>query len=152
MAEIYFEASDWDEWIDGLGQAADLFMLEVDKALAKIGEEIVVAAKAKAQSEGSDSIPPTIEIAGAMPGAVMIDAGSEKVALAALWEKGNKGASSRSDTFRHPVFATGPRNTWTWTTQKRHPFMRPAIRSIRKQISQELHDAWDRGFAPLKLR
>jgi len=90
------------------------------RGLRAAGELIAVEARARA-SEHSTTIPATIKtrVAGAT---VSVQAGSNTVPIAALFEEGNTGGKSgkKSGTFRHPVFG---RNDDPWVSQPMHPYL-----------------------------
>ena len=76
-----------------------------------------------------------------------VRAGSADVAIAGLFELGNKGgsrsaASTRRGVFRHPVF--GHRDI-DWPDQPMHPFLRPAeiatMPEIRRTMTRTLTEA-----------
>lgn len=114
------------------GPAASRGMRTAIKAAAEI---VAVEARSIA-SQHSASIPPTIKartyLSGTRTSTASVTAG-KGVALAALYELGNKGRSPDAPTFRHPVFegsSTGLHQTAEWTDQARYPFLLPA--AVRK--------------------
>jgi hypothetical protein len=150
MDEFTFDASSMDALTRDLQESSRRFRGEADKALVEVGALISATAKKVAEGEGSSSIPPTIKVKP-LPGMVAVTAGDTKVPLAALWDLGNRGKGKRKQkTFAHPVFATGPRDTWTWTDQPRHPILTRARTICRPAINELMNRAWDRALAPLK--
>lgn len=95
----------------------------------------IIADRAKENASYSTRIPAAIyakpRFTATSPGAV-VGVSAVKAPEAKVLELGNAG--SRSESFRHPVFATSTnRSDWTWTTQKRQPFLFPALTEKRKE-------------------
>lgn len=143
---FHFEAANLERLSAELTESALKLRGEVDKTVVVVGEEIKAAATTEA-GKHSKSIPPTIK--GEMvPGAYRIRAGGGDVALAVLYELGNRGAGGRrSDSFKHKVFGQD-----VWVEQKRYPFLRPALTAMRRQITKRMEAAWDKALEPLRLR
>lgn len=153
MAEFVFDGTGIEEVIRGLHEAADRVEAETMRTVLEIGEELAETAKGIA-SEHSSSIPGTIRVVP-IPHGVAVRAGSASVPLAALYDLGNQGRGKRKiPTFNHPVYARGPRKQWTWASrkygnaQKRYPFLAPARKLMRKQITARMDQTWERALEP----
>ena len=148
MDEFVFESDGLKDLADDLRFAAVKIRDEIDVTLLKVGEELVEAAKALAEPH-SKKVADTIKLR-AMPGYVVISAGNDETPIAALWELGNKGTHNSARVqgvyFRHPIFGTD-----NWTTQRRFPFLRPALDADRKNITMLMESAWDRALEPYRL-
>lgn len=110
--------------------------------LKAVGEIVAVDARAIA-SENSTTIPPTIKTRVRGVG-VSVIAGGGEVAIAGLFELGNKGggksqSASRSGVFRHPVF--GDRSNWV--EQPMHPFLASAGEKNRAKTDAAVLAALD---------
>ena len=153
--EIVFDGRDLYDLGRNMQSAALRFREELQPTLMEIGEEVKDRAKVNAEAAGSSSIPPTIGVRP-LPGAVGIHAGEPDKPLARLWEMGNirSGRSFRltGETFNHPVFARGPRETWRWTTQARHRFLAPALAENRRDTTRRMEAAWERALRVTGLR
>ena len=87
---------------------------------------------------------------------IVFNAGRPGEPLARLRETGNKGKANSADTrsgyFKHPVFAEGPRNTWTWTKQSMHPFFVSTIEANRdatpRVMREVVEKTWRRSQPP----
>lgn len=107
-------------FVSACRKAAPMVSKGLSKDLSAAGE--IVAAEARSISgQHSQTIPPTIKVRRRVA-TVAVQAGSQDVPLAILYEKGNKGSGSNSRTFRHPVFG----NSRNWVEEPRYPFLRPA--------------------------
>lgn len=143
MPDFEFSGDSLESLSRDLEESAVRFGAEVDKTLVVIGGELKEAAKAEA-SKHSKSIPPTVRM-DASPGFVEIKAGNANTPLAALYELGNKGkGGNKKDTFRHPVFGQD-----VFVEQKRYPFLRPALRLDRRNITKRMNAAQDQALRPL---
>ena len=161
MAEVEITGSALD-LAERFRQAAGLVRVEGTKALAEIGASVAAAAKAEA-SKHSSSIPASIKL---VPGvdSVEIRAGGPTAPLARIYELGNskrsrhgklsfkrnKNAKTGALEFAHPVYATGPRETWAWTTQARYPFLAPARTANRRLMRQRLVGIASESLKPLR--
>lgn len=102
----------------------------------------IVATEAKAiASQHSDSIPPTIHTT--VYGASVAVRAGKGVALAAIYELGNKGSGGRDDgSFRHPVFEQGDdgllQETDAWVDQDRWAFLKPAAEAKGVELEAEI--------------
>lgn len=157
MDEIVFDGHGLKELARDCERAARAVRREVDKTLLEIGAELMQAAKDLA-AKHSATVAGTIKMK-ALPGMVVVSAGSDQVPIAALWEMGNKG--SKRDTarvagvwFRHPVFADPAkgRGEWTWVKQRRFPFLRPAYDLERTWIKKQMDATYDRALGPYRLK
>lgn len=112
---------------------------DVQAELRAIGQ--IVADEGKALVEPySETIPPTIKVRLSYA-TVSVIAGGSSVAIAGLYELGNKGkGGSRSSTFRHPVF--GDRSNWV--EQPRHPFLAPALANKLPEVESRSTATLDR--------
>lgn len=102
--------------------------------MLEVGE--VVASEARViASEHSRSIPPTIAVRVRV-GTVSVVAGGGDLALAGLYELGNRSQGKRDTrpTFRHPLFGNKSR----WYTQPRYPFLRPAARRTAPELEAKI--------------
>ena len=157
MGDFEFDATSLEELTADLFESVARFTVETDRTLVEVGGIVKEAAKKVAEAEGSSSIPPTIKSHPA-PGMVVVTAGTKDVQLAALWELGNQGKSRKLSTFDHPVFPTGPRETWTWTSQakgdsqKKHPFLKRARTLSRRAINGLMNETYERVLEPLGRR
>lgn len=149
MDEFRFEGEGLEELARDLKLAADAVRVEVDRTLVRIGEELKEAAK-KIAERHSQNVADSIRMR-ALPGMVVISAGSDQVPIAALWETGNKGTHdggrAQGVYFRHPVFGQD-----VWVSQRRYPFLRPALDADRLRITRLMEQAWDRALEPYRLQ
>ncbi len=76
--------------------------------------------------EGRAAVADSIVAFARSPKEWNVRAGAEDLALAGLWELGNKNSSRDDRTFRHPVF--GDRNNWV--EQSKWPFFSMALKHI----------------------
>lgn len=142
-----FEAESLQLLARDLRDSAARLRHELTPTLLQVGEDVKQAAKAEAERHSS-KIPPTVKVR-AVPGAVEVHAGGQDVALAALYELGNRGRGGRrKDTFSHPVFG----NSAVWVTQPRYPFLRPALTLLRRQVTKRMEQAWEKALEPMRLR
>lgn len=144
-ASFVFDGQGLDDIVRDLGRAAERVGKEVDVAMLEIGTEITERAKVIAEGH-SKTIASTIEMIPA-PGVITIRAGNEQVAIAALYERGNRGSRVTAKTFRHPVFG----NPNVWVEQPRFPFLRPALAADRRSITKRMEAVWDRALGPYRL-
>lgn len=143
MAEFVFDGSGIEEVIRGLHEAAERVDAETMRTVLEIGGELAAAAKSVA-SEHSSSIPGTIRVVP-IPHGVAVRAGSASVPLAALYDLGNQGRGGRkSKTFKHPVYG----NRSVWVKQDRYPFLAPARKAMRRQITARMDQTWERALEP----
>ena len=154
MDEIVFDASDFDSLARDMRRAASKFRDEVDVTLLEIGTELTAEAKALA-SVHSKTIAGTIKMVPS-PGMITIKAGSEQVAIAALYELGNKGSKITDTTFRHPIFGRWDVQSSTNgndpRVQKRYPFLRPALAADRRGVTKRMEATWDRALEPYRMK
>lgn len=106
---------------------------QLHKMLRVAGELIAEDARAIA-SQYSTTIPATIKVRVSKT-RISVVAGGQGVAIAGLFELGNKGggksqAASARGVFRHPVF--GDRGTWV--NQPMHPYLLKAAAKNQKKI------------------
>lgn len=159
MAEdgVTFDLTQFDDAIRGLRESAERFESTTLDAMDTIGRKFTETAKVVA-SVHSKSIPETIHMYREKHD-IVIQAGSRKVQLAALYELGNRGGKRggrKSPTFAHPVFATGNRKSWTWVPnekkgtpgQKRYPFFAPTRKLLRRWYMTEMEDIWTTSLEP----
>lgn len=151
MDEFIFEGAGLEDLTRDLRAAAKSVQREVDRTLLEIGEELKEAAKEIA-GRHSETVAGSIRMR-ALPGMVVITAGSDDVPIAALWESGNKGgkrdnAHAAGVWFRHPVFG----NSNVWVQQRRYPFLRPALEADRRRITKLMEQTWDRALEPHRLK
>lgn len=144
--EFIFDGTGLDDLARDLRHGAQRVRREIDVTLVEIGAELTAKAKLIA-SRHSKTVAGTIRMR-AVPGAVIIAAGSDQVAIAALWETGNKGSKATDETFRHPVFG----NRSVFVDQQRYPFLRPALTEDRRSITRRMEVTWDRALEPYRLR
>lgn len=78
---------------------------------------------------GSSKIPPTVRITTSGT-TVKVKAGSAELAIAGLFELGNKGNKVSPASFRHPVFG----NREVWRPQKTHPYLAQALAARQGQF------------------
>jgi hypothetical protein len=98
----------------------------------------IVADAAKVNASGvSTTIPPTIKTR-VRSTTVSVVAGGGNVAIAGLFEAGNKGKGAGGGTFRHPVFGTA-----VWVEQPMHPFLYPALVEHQEEVWQGALEALD---------
>jgi hypothetical protein len=90
-------------------------MDDVTAALRDFGE--VIRAGAARRSAWSERIPASGRVESVRAGEVLVVFGGPSAPNAYPFEV--KGV-------RHPVFATGPRDTWTWVPNDWRPFLAPA--------------------------
>jgi hypothetical protein len=148
--EIVFEGHGLEQLARDCRGAARAVRREIDETLLKIGAELLASAKAIA-SEHSSTVAGTIRMK-ALPGMVVIQAGSDAVPIAALWETGNKGSRDTARVtglwFRHPLFG----NREIWVNQRRFPFLRPALDADRSRIKRLMDETYDRALVPYRLK
>ena len=146
---LVFDGAGLDELARDLRAAARDFRRETDRTLAKIGAELYALAKQIA-GEHSSTVAGTIRLR-ALPGMIVISAGSDAVPIAALWELGNKGTHNSGRVqgvwFRHPVFGRD-----VWVNQRRYPFLRPAADYERKSIRKLMDATYDRVLEPYRMK
>jgi hypothetical protein len=145
--EFRFDGADMEDLSRGLVETARRLQVETDVTVAETGGMLRDAAKAIV-GEHSKSIPPTVRMR-MVPGAAIIEAGSEDVPLAVLYEKGNRGKNADKDTFWHWVFGN---KAIPKQPQKRYPFLRPAVTLLRSEIKARMNKAWDRALEPLRMK
>lgn len=150
QASFHFDGNSLDDLAHDLRRAASAFRRETDEALLRIGAELMESAKQIAEQH-SKRVAETIRMR-AIPGMVIVTVGEEDMPIAALWELGNVGqhdtAKVQGVTFRHPVFG----NRDVWVTQRRFPMLRPAQQALRKEITRQMNEAYDRVLEPHRLK
>jgi hypothetical protein len=167
----YIDAKEFRSFARALKLAQPALRRETIRNLRAAGDVIAKDAKAIA-GEYSESIPPTIKttVRGMRVG---IQAGGkgnartafragygtaasnkalrqaeEGIALAGLYELGNKGASNKSSAaaergvFRRPVFGHMDR----WVDQDRHPFLVPAAKKNEAKTQLLVREALDHAM------
>jgi hypothetical protein len=131
----------------------DLHGFNPDKALKKdmrkAGEPVAAEARIIAGAK-SKSIPPTIKV-GTSRRTITVSAGGPGVAIAELMELGNtktgkRAIAPRVGTFRHPVYAKGPRSSWHWVEQKREAFLMPAAEHKGQAVEDVVGDSFIKAF------
>jgi hypothetical protein len=136
------DARDFKAVAKALKKAQPLMRTELLRNLKAAGE--IVAADARViAAEHSTTVTPTIKTQVRGVG-VSVVAGGGEVAIAGLFELGNKGkgksqSASRSGRFRHPVFG----NRSNWVSQPMHPFLAPAGEKNRAKTDAAVLAALD---------
>lgn len=111
---------------------------KVRSRMRRAGAKAVARAKTKAPRLDGDlagSIKLGIDRRG-----VFIRAGGKGAPYAHVFEQPAPGAKGAKQA-RHPVYATGPRRTWTWHPEPQRPFIEPAIEESHDDVAQAIADA-----------
>lgn len=109
---------------------------KVRSRMRRAGAKAVARAK---RHSPSSQISSTIRL-GIDRRGVFIRAGGKGAPFAHVFEQPAHGAGGRRQG-RHPVFADGPRDTWTWVYQPRRAFIEPAIEESHDDVAQAIADA-----------
>lgn len=146
---LRFDGSALSDLAHDLRAAAERFRVYTDETLAKIGVELVEAARVIA-GQHSQTVAGTIRMR-TVPGMVIVTVGNEETPIAALWELGNKGTRDSNQVqgvyFRHPVFGGD-----AWVSQRRFPMLRPAQQALRKEIKRRMDATYDQVLEPYRLK
>ncbi|MEM9611163.1 MAG: HK97-gp10 family putative phage morphogenesis protein [Actinomycetota bacterium] len=121
-----------------LQQAGRSTSRKVRSRMRRVGAKAVERAKSNAprlHGDLADSIKLVIDRRG-----VVIRAGGRNAPYAHVFEQPGRGSAGRKQA-RHPVFARGPRRSWTWHPEPRQAFIEPAIEESRDDVGQALADA-----------
>lgn len=139
-------ANDVEEFVKMFGKIPKELKRELRPGLRAAGR--VVADDAKLRAAWSTKIPRAIRVSVTFVGkrqGVSIVVNRKKAPNARPIEHGG-----RAGTFRHPVYASGPRENWTWRPQRARPFLAPALQAkgddAAKQIKQVVDRVVDRNF------
>jgi hypothetical protein len=116
-----------------------LVAASVRKSLRVSGQ--VIADTAKDNASWSSTIPDSIKVRASGPASVTISAGGKAAPSAKAYEEGRKAYSSNGGgSFNHPVFAHGPRSSWTWVSEDTRPYLRPAALSHLLETREAIRD------------
>jgi hypothetical protein len=167
----YIDAREFRSFARALKLARPALRRETIRNLRAAGDLIAKDAKAIA-GEHSESIPPTIKTQvrgmrvgvqaggkgnaraafnapyGTLTSNKALRQAEEGIALAGLYELGNKGESNKSSAaaergvFRHPVFGHADR----WVDQERHPFLVPAAKKNEAKTQALVREALDKAM------
>lgn len=136
--------------MDGLAKALEDGSKDLTRNLRKdvrkAGEVVRTSAQVLA-AEHSTKIASAIKLSVIQGSRVRITAYGP---LAKMYEVGNQGGGKVVPTFNHPVYARGPRGSWTWVPkekrQHRYPFLLPAWTLRRGQVlilmNAAIADSW----------
>lgn len=120
-----------------------------DAALAKRLQDAaeVIADRARELSSWSEMIPRTIhtETMHGVDG-VKVVAGGVMAPYAITFE------APDAKNWRHPVFATGPRDTWDWVAQEPRRFLKPAAEEELGDAAKVLSGVVDDWLIPRGFR
>lgn len=142
-ALVRFDTQDLERVARALKRANPALERDFTKAIRNGGAMVVLEARRRAAQIPSRRIPRTIQmrdargrIGGSSGKGVAITVGGPSAPHARVFEP-----SDGRTRVAHPVFARGPRKTWTWRDQRTHPYMRPALEHVRRKIEQQALDA-----------
>ncbi|MEM9611148.1 MAG: HK97 gp10 family phage protein [Actinomycetota bacterium] len=124
--------------IRALSEAGRSTNRKVRSRMRRAGAKAVERAKRNApRRDGhlADSIRLGIDKRG-----VFIRAGGKRAPYAHVFEQPARGAPGRKQA-RHPVYARGPRRSWTWVPEPRRAFIEPAIRESQDDAAKAIVDA-----------
>jgi hypothetical protein len=122
------------------------------KQLRRAADEIAIDARAIAVAN-SNTIPPTVKVRVSKT-RLSVVAGGHGVAIAGLFELGNKSggsksrAASRGGKFRHPVYG----NRSVWVDQDMHPYLLPAALKNRRKVEDMVGEAVREAFRESGLK
>lgn len=111
----------------------DLKSFKPDKALKKtlrLAGQLIAEDARVIVSPHSQTVPGSIKVR-IRKTSISVIAGGEGVPMAGLLEMGNRGRSSRGDSFRHPVYGGD-----TWVSQPMHPYLLKATVRNRRGIEK----------------
>jgi hypothetical protein len=112
--------------------------LRMRKGLKTAGE--VVATAARSNAGWSTRIPGSTRV-GVTQRGVYVRAGGPAAPHAVTFE-GKVGGGAR----KHPVFATGPRSSWTWVAQSPRSYLQPALAANLDNVERILGDELENAF------
>lgn len=112
--------------------------LRIQRGMKKVGE--LLTEEVEKNAAWSARIPASIRVT-VVPGGVSVRVGGTEAPHAGVFEGTVEGRDRK-----HPVFARGNRDTWTWTTQPKRPYLRPALDRNADKIADIVADEMQAAF------